>query len=97
MFKIQLDDGFFKNKSGRIQHFSNKEKANAKIQKLGEIAAGATVIESKARTTTAKTEKPKEIATDTKIVRGKTKKAAVKSEKPDESASKKGKKKKRNQ
>ena len=88
MFKIQLENSeFHKSKSGRVQHYKSNEKALAKIDKLGEIAAGAIVVESKAR-------KLEKIATDTKIVRSKTKKTGAKAEKSDESASVKGKQKK---
>lgn len=82
MFKIQLQNGeFFMNKSARVQHYKSEEKAKAKIEELGEIASGVTVVESKARTTTAKTEK--ETTSETKVVKVvKTKKAAVKSENP---------------
>jgi hypothetical protein len=99
MFKIQLADGeFYKSsKKGRIQHYTTKEQADAKIAKLGDIAAGATVVESKARTAAAKTEKSEETASDAKAVKvSKTKKASAKPEKTDESESGKAKKPKKN-
>ena len=74
MFKIKLENGeYFKNNSGRTQHYRSIEKTDAKIHKLGEIATGATVVECKARTAAAKTEK--ENAFDTKVVSSKSKKA----------------------
>lgn len=86
MFKIQLAEGFYKNKSGRIQHFSNKEKADAKINKMG-IAAN--VVECKAKTAASTKEEPKEQASNAKVPKVKTtKKAAVKPEKPASSKSK---------
>jgi len=92
MFKIQLENGeIYKNKSSRVQHFNSDEKAKTKIDKLGDIASGAIVVECKARTTTtaktkavkvskakkaaAKAEKPAESATDEKVVSNKAKKA----------------------
>lgn len=46
MFKIQLQNGeFYKSKRGRVQHYKSNEKAVAKIDKLGEIAAGAKAVE----------------------------------------------------
>jgi hypothetical protein len=46
MFKIQFENGeFYKSKSGRVQHYKSMEKADAKIVKLGEIAAGAKAVE----------------------------------------------------
>jgi hypothetical protein len=47
MFKIQLENGeFYKSKNGqRVQHYVSEEKADAKIQKLGEIASGAKAVE----------------------------------------------------
>ncbi len=66
MFKIQLQNGeFYKNKSARIQHYKSEEKAKAKIEKLGEIAVGATVVGSKAKTAASQKEKPDEIASET--------------------------------
>jgi hypothetical protein len=83
LFKIQLENSeFYKSKNARVQHYKSSEKAAAKIEKLGEIATGAIVVESKTR-------KLEKIATDTKIVRGKTKKAAAKAEKPASSKTKK--------
>lgn len=94
MFKIQLADGFYQNKSGRIQHFSTKAKADAKIEKLGEIATGAIIVECKDKTVASKTENPEETATVTKVVKvNKAKTASAKLEKPIETASVKGKKK----
>jgi hypothetical protein len=91
MFKIQLQNGeFYKNKSARVQHYKSNKKAAAKIEKLGEIAIGAIVVESKARTTTAKIDKIEE-KTDVKAVKAK-KKAASKPEKPDKSTNIKTKK-----
>jgi hypothetical protein len=85
MYKIQLENSeFYKSKSGRVQHYRSTEKAEAKIKKIGEIAIGAIVVESKARTVAVNTENPEEIAPDTKVVKvSKTKKAA-KAEKPEE-------------
>ncbi len=55
MFKIQLENGeFYKSKSGRVQHYKSIEKAEAKIQKLGEIAAGAKAVECSTKTKNAK-------------------------------------------
>jgi len=84
LFKIQLENGeFYKSNSVRVQHYQSKEKAAAKIEKLGEIAAKAIVVESKARTTAAKIDKLEEKASDAKVPKVKTtKKAAVKPEKP---------------
>jgi hypothetical protein len=65
MFKIQLENGeFYKSSKGsRVQHYATIEKAEAKIQKLGEIASGAKAVEClmKAKNTKAvtKTEKSK--------------------------------------
>ncbi len=88
LFKIQLENGeLYKSKGGRVQHYRSTEKAEAKIKKLGEIAAGATVIESKARSAAVKIENLEEIATDTeaaKVTNDKTRTA--KTENPDESA-----------
>jgi len=82
MFKIQLENGeFYKSKSGRIQHYKTIEKTDAKIQKLGEIAAGVKVVECKAKTAVTK-EETKEIASDTKVKVIKKKKAVSKPEKP---------------
>ena len=45
MYKIQLENGdFYKSKSGRIQHNKSIEKTEVKIQKLGEIASGAKLL-----------------------------------------------------
>ena len=57
MFKIQFENGeFYKSsKKGRIQHYRSMEKAEAKIQKLGDIATGAIVVECKAKTVASKT------------------------------------------
>jgi hypothetical protein len=45
MFKIQLENGeFYKSKGGRVQHYGTIEKADAKIQRLGEIASGAKAV-----------------------------------------------------
>jgi hypothetical protein len=56
MFKIQLKNGeFYKSKSGqRVQHYETIEKANAKIERLGEIAAGAKAVECSTKTKNAK-------------------------------------------
>jgi hypothetical protein len=83
MFKIQLAEGeFYKNTSSRVQHFS-EEQGKAKIDKLGAIASGATLVECKARTAVSTKEVPKKIASDSKVLKSiKTKKAAIKSEKP---------------
>ncbi len=93
MFKIQLRNGeFFKNKSARVQHYKSSEKAAAKIEKLGEIAIGAIVVESKARTTATKIDKLEEKASDAKVLKvSKTKKATSKPEKLDKGASSKDK------
>lgn len=46
MFKIQFENGeFYKSKSGRVQHYKSTEKADAKIEKLGDTAAGAKAVE----------------------------------------------------
>ncbi len=80
MFKIQLQNGeFFMNKSGRIQHYKSEDKTKAKIEKLGEIATGAIVVKSKARTTTAKIDKLEEKASETKAP--KEKKSDIKTRK----------------
>ncbi|MDO8727150.1 MAG: hypothetical protein Q7J35_13860 [Candidatus Methanoperedens sp.] len=58
MYKIQLENGdFYKSKSGRIQHYS-LEKAETKIQKLGEIASGAKAVECSTKTKSTKNAKP---------------------------------------
>ena len=94
MFKIQLaNNEYHASKRGRVQHFKNIEKADAKIQKLGEIAAGATVVECKVKTAASAKEETKEIASETKIPKvSKTKKASAKAKKPASSKSKKNKK-----
>ena len=88
MFKIQLENGeFYKSsKSGSVQHYRSTEKAEAKIKKLGDIAVGAIVVESKARTVAVKIENPEEIVPETKVEKVSKKKASAKAEKPDESA-----------
>ncbi len=54
MFKIQLENGeFFKNKSGRVQHYKTTEKADAKIQRLGDVASDAKAVECIAKTKSA--------------------------------------------
>jgi hypothetical protein len=90
MFKIHLANGeYYASKAGRIQHYRSIDRANAKIQKLGEIAAGAIVVECKVKTAAMK-EKPKETVPETKIPKvSKTKKAAPKPEKPTSSKTKK--------
>jgi len=46
MFKIQLaEDEFYKNTSSRVQDFKSEEQGKAKIDKLGAIASGATLVE----------------------------------------------------
>lgn len=92
MYKIQLQNGeFYKNKNARVQHYKSNEKATAKIEKLGEIAAGAIVVESKART--VKKKKLEVKASDAKVIKnGKAKKAAFKPEKPASGKTKKNKK-----
>lgn len=86
MFKIKLSDGeFYKNSSSRVQHFKTEEQGKAKIDKLGTIASGATIVECKAKTAATK-EEQKEIAKVLKV--SKTKKAASKPEKPTSSKSK---------
>jgi hypothetical protein len=77
MFKIQLQNGeFFKNASGRIQHYRSNTKASAKIEKLGDAASGATVVESKAKKAAVEAEKLDESPTECKVVKiGKSKKA----------------------
>ena len=62
LFKIQFENGeFYKSKSGRVQHYKSTEKAAAKIEKLGEIAAGAkaVVCEGKKAKVVVKCEKGK--------------------------------------
>jgi hypothetical protein len=63
MFKIQLANGeFYKNNSGRVQHYKSNEKAAAKIERLGDIASDAKAIEcegKKAKAVVVKTEKSK--------------------------------------
>ncbi len=83
MFKIQLENNeFYKSKSGRVQHYRSTEKAEAKIKKLGEIAIGAIVVESEARTVAVKITNPEEIVPDTKVEKvSKTKKASAKAKK----------------
>lgn len=55
MFKIQLENGeFYKSKSARVQHYETIEKAETKIQKFGEIAAGAKAVECSTKTKNAK-------------------------------------------
>lgn len=55
MLKIQLENGeFYKSKSGRVQHYETSEKAESKIQKLGEIVAGAKAVECSTKTKNAK-------------------------------------------
>ena len=88
MFKIQLENNeFYKSKSGRVQHYRSTEKAEAKIKKLGEIAIGAIVVESEARTVAVKITNPEEIVPDTKVEKvSKTKKASAKAKKTEEGA-----------
>jgi hypothetical protein len=78
MFKIQLENGeFYKSKSGRVQHYT-LEKADAKIQKLGERASGAKAIQCNAKIASvakgAKIEKAEKVAkskkADAKAVKG---------------------------
>jgi hypothetical protein len=90
MFKIQLSDGgFYKNSSSRVQHFKSEEQGKAKIDKLGAIASGATVVECKAKTTASPKEETKKTASDPKAPKvSKTKKAASKPEKPSSSKKK---------
>lgn len=97
MFKIKLTDGeFYKNNSGRTQHFKTEEQGKAKIDKLGNIASGAIVVECKARTSTATKENPEVKTSDAKVPKAiKTKKAAPKPEKPEKLASSKTKKNKK--
>lgn len=64
MFKIQLADGFYQNKSGRIQHFSTQEIADAKINKMG---IAATVVECNIKAAATK-EVPKEKASNAKEI-----------------------------
>jgi hypothetical protein len=84
MFKIQLENGeYYASKRGRVQHYRSTEVASDKIKKLGEIAIGAIVVESKTRTLATKIKNPEENATETKVLKvSKTKKAA-KAEKPE--------------
>jgi len=105
LFKIKLENGelYKSSKGGRVQHYMSQEKAEAKIKKLGDIAVGATVVESKARTSAAKiakTENPEEIATDIKVAKVSRKKSAAKAKKTDATdvkvASSKAKKAKKN-
>jgi hypothetical protein len=64
------------------------EKADAKIKKLGEIAIGAIVVESEARTVAVKITNPEEIVPDTKVEKvSKAKKASAKAKKTEEGAS----------
>ena len=88
LFKIQLENGEFYKSSerGRIQHYRSTEKAEAKIKKLGEIAIGAIVVESEARTVAVKITNPEEIVPDTKVEKVSRKKSATKAEKSDENA-----------
>lgn len=55
MFKILLENGeFYKSKNGRVQHYKSIEKADAKIQKIGEIASGAKAVECNTKTKNTK-------------------------------------------
>ena len=84
MYKIQFENvEFYKSKSGRVQHYRSTEKAEAKIKKLGDIATGATVVESKARTSAVKTE---EIVPEIKVEKVSKKKTSAKAKKKDEGA-----------
>ena len=85
LYKIQLENGelYKSSKGGRVQHYKSQEKAEAKIKKLGDIAAGATVVESKAKTVaTTEIKNSEENTTDSKVVKvSKAKKASAKTEK----------------
>jgi hypothetical protein len=93
MFKIQLQNGeFYKSQRGRVQHYKSTEKASAKIYKLGDIASGATVVESKAK----KIDPLDESATEAKVVKiSKSKKGKLGTASDDKVATGKAKKQKK--